>query len=175
MGRKINQFRRHCLPSTLSWSSVEDSEPTYISINSLSVNEGNDVLDEPSDDADAIINDDEDNLVWEINLNADNYRVCITKAAHNAVMGKIDTSLAKKSLTTTEAPHLYTKSLNPKLDDVAKTVILMSPRSCPNKSKNLFFVLVDAGYVNDLHPKQSQPKFNSSKPLFDIAKISTDS
>ena len=39
-------------------------------------------------------------------------------------MGKIDASLAKKPLTDTEAPHLDTKSLIAKLNDVAKTVDL---------------------------------------------------
>ena len=56
---------------------VEDSEPTYSSIISLSTNEGNDVLHEPSDDTAAIINDDEDNLICEII--ADNYRLCKAK------------------------------------------------------------------------------------------------
>ena len=58
LGRTINQLRCLCLPSTLSLSSVEDSEPTYISINSLSTNEDDDVRAEPSDDTASIINDD---------------------------------------------------------------------------------------------------------------------
>ena len=90
-------------------NSVEVSEPTYSSINSLSTNEGDDVLDEPSDDADVTINDDEDNLICEVNLNADNYRLCKAKAAHDAVLGKIDASLAKKTLTATETPRSNTK------------------------------------------------------------------
>ena len=48
--------------------------------------------------------------------------MCKAKAAHDAVWGKIDGSLAKKPLTATEAPHLDTKSLIAKLDDVAKTI-----------------------------------------------------
>ena len=59
LGRTINQFRRLCLPSTQILNSVGDSELTHSSINSLSTNERNDILDETSDDADAIINDDE--------------------------------------------------------------------------------------------------------------------
>ena len=50
--------------------------------------------------------------------------MCKTKAAHDAVLGKIDASLTKKPLTVNEAPHLDTKSLFAKLDDVAKTVDL---------------------------------------------------
>ena len=37
---------------------------------------------------------------------------------------KIDASLAKRPLTAHEAPHLNTKSLNAKLDEVAKTIDL---------------------------------------------------
>ena len=39
-------------------------------------------------------------------------------------MKKIDASLAKKPLTATETPHLDTKSVFAKLDDVAKTINL---------------------------------------------------
>ena len=41
LGRTINQFRRLCLSSTQSVNSVEDSEPTYSSINSLNTSEDN--------------------------------------------------------------------------------------------------------------------------------------
>ena len=134
---------------------------------SLSTNEGDDVLDEASDDADAIINDDTDNLICEINPNADNYRLCKAKAAHDAVLGKTDASLAKKTLTAKEAPHLDTKSLVVKPDDVAKTVDLDVSTPWPNKTKTQFLVLSDPGYVKEFHPKQSQPKFNSPKAYFD--------
>ena len=105
-------------------SSEEISEPKYSSINSRNTNEHNDALDELLDDDDAITDDDEDNLICEITLNADNYRLCRTKAAQDAALGEIDASLAKKTPTTTEAPHLDTKALITKLDDVSKTVDL---------------------------------------------------
>ena len=106
-------------------SSVEDSEPTYSSINSLNTNKDDIAFDETYDNEDdAATDDDEDNLICEINTHADHYRLCKAKAAHDAVLGKIDASLAKKTLTVTEAPHLDTKSLIAKLDDVAKTVEL---------------------------------------------------
>ena len=60
----------------------------------------------------------------EINTHADSYRLCRAKTAHDAVLGKIDASLAKKPLTATEAPHLDTRSLIAKLDEVAKTIDL---------------------------------------------------
>ena len=74
LGRTINQFRRLCLPSTQSLSSVEDSEPTYSSINSLNTNEDDNAFDETYDNEDdAATDDDEDNLICEINTHADHY------------------------------------------------------------------------------------------------------
>ena len=125
LGRTINQFRRLCLPSTQSLSSVEDSEPTHSSINSFNTSEDDSAFEETDDhEGDAAADDDEDNLICEMNAHANHYRLCKAKAAHDAVLGKIDASLAKKPLTANEAPHLYTKSLIVKLDEAAKTVDL---------------------------------------------------
>ena len=125
LGKTINQFRRLCLPSTQSLSSVEGSDTTYSSIDSLNTNKNDDSLAEPHDDDDnLIIDDDEDNFICEVTTHANRYRLCKAKAAHDAVLGKIDASLAKKPLTATEAPHLDTKSLITKLDEVAKTIDL---------------------------------------------------
>ena len=107
-----------------SLSSVEDSEPTYSSINSLNTDEDDDAPEELPDDVDAITDDDEDDLICEINTHADNYRLCKAKAAPAAVLGKIDASLAIKPLTASEAPHLDTKSLVAKLDEVNKPIDL---------------------------------------------------
>ena len=123
--KTINQFRRLCLHSTQPLSSAEGSDPTYSSFDSLNTNEDDDALAEPHDDDDnPIIDDDEDNFIGEINTHADRYRLCKAKAAHDAVLGKIDASSAKKPLTATEAPHLDTKSFIAKLDEVAKTIDL---------------------------------------------------
>ena len=105
-------------------SSVEDCEPTYSSIDSLNTDKADEVLEEFSDDAHALTDDDEDKLKRERKLNADNFRLCTAKAAQDAVLGKIDASLAKKTLIATEAPHLHTKSLIAEPDDVAKTTDL---------------------------------------------------
>ena len=124
LGRTINQFRRLCLPSMQYLSSVEGSEPTYISINSLNTNEDDDVLDKLPEDGSAIIYDDEDNLKCAVKLNTGNHRLCRAKEEHDAILGKIDAYLAKKTLIATEAPHLDTEALIAKLDGVAKTVDL---------------------------------------------------
>ena len=81
-------------------------------------------MDELPDDAEVVTEDDEDNLIYEINLHADNCRLCKAKAAHDAVLGKIVASLVRNTLTAVEALHLDTESLITTLDDVAKTVDL---------------------------------------------------
>ena len=45
----------------------------------------------------------------------------MAKAAIDAVLGDIDTSLAKNTLTGTEAPPMETTALVTKLDEVAET------------------------------------------------------
>ena len=90
LGKTINQFRRLCLPSMQSSSSIEKSEPTYSSINSVNTNEDDNSFDETQDgEVDATTDDDKDNLICEINTNADHYRLCKAKAAHDAVLVKI--------------------------------------------------------------------------------------
>ena len=94
----------------------------YSSINSLNTNEDDKAFDETYDNGDvAATDDDEDNLICEINIHADHYRLCKAKTAHDAVLGKLDASLAKKPITANEARHLNTKSSIANLV-VAKTV-----------------------------------------------------
>ena len=80
------------------------------------------LLDELSHEDDPTTDDDGDNLICELILNADNYQLCKAKTAYDAVLEKINTSLAEKTLTATEVPHLDTKALLTKLVNVAKTV-----------------------------------------------------
>ena len=165
LGRTINQFRRLCLPSTQSLNSVDDSAPTYSSINKLNTNEDDDVLDEPPDDVDAITVDDEDNLKCEINTHADHYRLCKAKAAHDAVLGKIDASLSKKPLTVNEAQHLDTKSLIAKLDDVAKTVDLDVSTILAEQIKDPVLGTVRSWIRKGISPEPKIPEIQQSKGL----------
>ena len=80
-------------------------------------------MDEFLDDANSIT-DDEDNLIYEGNLNPDSYRLCKAKPTYVTVLGEIDASLAKKTLRATENPHFDTEALITVLDDVAITVDL---------------------------------------------------
>ena len=75
-GGTINQFRRLCLPSKQSLSSVEGSDSTYSSFDSLNTNEDDDVLVELLDNGDdSITHDDEGPLICEINTHADHHRL----------------------------------------------------------------------------------------------------
>ena len=166
LGRRINQFRRLCLPSTQSLSSVGDSEPTYSSINSLNTNEDENAFNETyHNENDAATNDDEDNLICEINTHADHYRLCEAKAAHDAVLGKIDASLAKKPLTVNEAPHLDTKSLIAKLDDVAKTVDLDVSTVLAEQIKDPVLGIVRPWLPKGISPQTKSPDSQQSNGL----------
>ena len=164
--KTINEFRRLCLPSTQSLSSAENSDPTYSSIDSLSTNGDDNALAEPyDDDDDPIINDDEDNFICEIITHADHYRLCKAKAAHDAVLGKIDASLAKKPLTATETPHLDTKSLIAKLDEVAKTIDLNVPTILAEQIKDPVLGTVRSWIRKGTLPEPKDPEIQQSKGL----------
>ena len=165
LGRTIHHFPRLFLSSTQSFSLVEDSEPTYNSITSVNTNENDEVLDELPDDVDAITADDEDNLICEINTHADHYRLCKAKAAHDAVLGKIDASLAKKPRTATDAPHLDTKSLIAKLDDVAKTVDLDVSTILAEQIIDPVLGTVRSWLRNGISPDAKSPDIQQSKGL----------
>ena len=166
LGRTINQFRRLCLPSTQSLNSVEASEPTYSSINSLNTSEEDNAFEETYDhEDDATADNYEDNLVCEMNTHADHYRLCQAKAAHHVVLGKVDTSLAKKPLTVIEAPHLDTKSLIAKLDDVAKTVDLDISTILAEQIKDPVLGTVPSWIRKGISPEPKTPEIQQSKGL----------
>ena len=166
LGRAVKQFRQLCLPSTQSLSSVEDYEPTYSSNNSLNTNKDDNAFDETyGNEDDAATDDDEDNLICEINLHADHYRLRKAKAAHDAVLGKIDASLAKKPLTANEAPHLDTKSLIVKLDDVAKTVDLDVSTILAEQIKDPVLGIGRSWLRKGISPEAKSPDIQQSKGL----------
>ena len=126
MGRFINQFRSICRPETQSSVNANASNTDYSSINSLSLSKDDTAdLTSPGDDSFHICTDSEDvNIVCDISIQADQAPLCQAKQSHDLVPGKTDASLVKKFLTTSDAPHLDTKALIQKLDEVAKTVDL---------------------------------------------------
>ena len=138
----------------------------YSSINSLSTNEEDNAFDETFDNENAATtDDDEDNLICEINTHADHYRLCKAKAAHDAVLEKVNASLAKKSLTAIEAPHLDTKSLIAKLDDVAKTVDLDVSTLLAEQIKDPVLGTVRSWIRKGISPEAKSPDIQQSKGL----------
>ena len=125
MGRFINQFRRICGPETQSNASVNTSNTEYSSINSLSPFE--DAATDwtsPDDSHHPSTDSEDDKIVCDISIQTNQAQLRQAKQAHDLVLGKTDASLAKKCLTAADAPHLHTKALIQKLDEVAKTVDL---------------------------------------------------
>ena len=139
----------------------------------LNTNEDDDPLVKRLDDGDDSITDDDENLKYEINPHANHYRLCKAKAMLS--WEKINAFLAKKTLTATKAPHLDTKSLIAKLDDVAKTIDLDVCTYCQNKSKIHFLEQLDHGSQKEHHPNLNLPRSINQKVSYDFAKNSSDS
>ena len=99
------------------------------------------------------------------NLNTDNYRLCEAKAADDAVLGKIDASLPRKTLTATEAQHLDTKSSIAKLDDVAKTVDLDVSKILAEQIKDPVLGTVRSWIRKGTSPEPKTPEIQQSKGL----------
>ena len=114
---------------------------------------------------DATADNDEDKLICEMNTHADHYRLCKAKAAHDAVLGKVDASLAKKPLTVNEAPHLDTKFLIANLDDVAKTVDLDISTILAEQIKDPVLGRVRSWIRKGISPEPKTPEIQQSKEL----------
>ena len=92
--------------------------------------------------------------------------MCKAKAAHDAVLGKTDASLAKNPLSATEAPHLDTKSLIAKLDDVAKATDLDVSTILAEQIKDPVLGTVRSWIRKGISPEPEAPEINESKGLF---------
>ena len=90
---------------------------------------------------------------------------CEAKAAHDAVLGKSVASLAKKTLAATEAPHLDTKSLIAKLDDVAKTVDLDASTILAEQIKDPVHGPVRSWLRKGISRQTKSPEIQQSKCL----------
>ena len=167
MGRFINKFRRICGPKTKSTVSVNTSNTEYSSINSLSPSE-DDTADStsPGDDSNHVIRDSEDdNIVCDNSIQADQARLCQAKQAHDLVLGKTDASLVKKFLTTSDAPHLDTKPYFQKLDEVAETVDLDVLTILAEQMKDPDLDTVRSSIRKNTPPDTKSPEIKQSKGL----------
>ena len=167
MGKFINQFRRRCGPQTQSKASVHTSSTEYSSIDSFSPPEDDAAnLTSTSDDPHHISTEDEDdNIVYDISLQADQARLCRAKQAHDLVLGKTDASLAKKCLMDSDAPHLNTKALIQRLDEVAKAVDLDVSTILEEQMKDPVLSIVRSWIRNNAPPDSKSPEIQQSKGL----------
>ena len=140
----------------------------------MSADEDDNTFDDLPDDFNAITAGAEDNIICEINTHADHYRLCKAKAAHNAVLGEIDAPLAKKRLTANEAPHLDTKSLIAKLDEVVGPIDFDVSTILAEQTKNPVLGTVRSWIRKRTSPEHKLPRFKNQKDFYDIAKSLAD-
>ena len=167
MGRFINQFRRICGPETQSNASVNTSSTEYSSVNSLSLSE-DDATDSTSPDNDShhlSTDSEDDNIVCDRSIRDDQARLCQAKQAHYLVLGKTDASLAKKCLATSDAPHLNTKALIRKLDEVSKTLDLDVSTNLEEQMKDPVLGTVRSWIRKNTPLDTKSPEIQQSKGL----------
>ena len=90
------------------------------------------------------------------------------------MLGNTDASLAKKCLMAPDAPHLNTKALIQKLDEVAKTVDLDVSTILEEQMKDPVLGTVRSWVRYNAPPIVNHQKYNSLKVFYDIAKNTTD-
>ena len=127
VGKMNNHLRRLFSPLAFPATLDNTSDPTYSSISSLETDKKGDntelhpPVSENQAQEQATQNEEEDHIV-EVNTSTNHYRLCKAKLAQDYALGKLDTSLTKNALTATVAPHLDTRDLIVKLDEVSKMV-----------------------------------------------------
>ena len=167
MGRFINQFKRIYGPETQSKLSDNIHDTDYSSIDSLS-SSADDTADPTSqyDDSNHVSTDfEDDNIVCDIFIQGDQARLCRAKQAHDMVLGKTDASLVKKFLLTSDAPHLETKALIQKLEEVAKTVDLNVSTILEEQMKDPVLGTVRSWIRKNTPSDTKSPEIQQSKGL----------
>ena len=100
-----------------------------------------------------------------MSIQADQGRLCQAKQAHDLVLGRTDASLAKKSLMASDAPHLNTKALIQKLDEVAKTVDFDVSTILEEQMKDPVLGTVRSWIRKNAPPDSKSPEVQQSKGL----------
>ena len=167
MGRFINQYRQICGPETQSNASVNKSNTEYSSINSLSPSEDHTAdSTSPGNDSHHINTDSEDdNIVSDFSIQAYQTRPCQARQAHDWLPGRSGASLVKKLLTTSDAPHLDTKSLIQKLDEVEKTADLDKSTILADQMKDPILGTVRSWIRKNTPPDTKSPEIQQIKGL----------
>ena len=90
------------------------------------------------------------------------------------MLGKTGASLANKSLTASDAPHLNTKSLIQRLNEVAKTVDLDVSTTLEEQMKDPVLGTVRSWIGKNTPLDTKSPKIQQSKGLLRYCRNSTD-
>ena len=101
----------------------------------------------------------------DISIQADQARLYQAKQAHDIVLEEIDALLAKKCLTVSDVPHLNTKALIQKLDEVAKTVDLDVSTILEEQMKDPVLSTVCSWIRKHTPPDTKSPEIQQSKGL----------
>ena len=176
MGRFINQFKRICRPETQANASVNTYNKEYRSINSIRSSKDDAAYSTSAGDDSRHLSThfEDDNIVCDISIQADQARLCQAKQTRDLVLGKADASLATKCLAVSDAPHLDTKALIQKLDEVAKTVDLDVSTILAEQMKDAVLGTVRSWLRKNTPPGTKSPDIRQCKVFYDIAKNSTD-
>ena len=147
--------------------SANSSITEYSSINSLSPSEYDAAdLTSPGDDSHHISTDSEnDTIVCDISIQADQTQLYQAKQAHDLVLGKTHASLVKKYLTTSDARHLDTKALIQKLDEVVEKVDLDVSTILTKQMKDPFLGTVRSCIRKITPPDIKSPEIQQSEGL----------
>ena len=177
-GKTVNQFCRLCYPLSYSPNLHENSDPTYSFISSFDTEEAGcqilNVVTVPTNQTENDEEEDEDDHISRIDTNIDHYQLCRAKTAHDSVLGKIDASLGMKRLTITYVPHLETKAIISKLDEVAKSVDLDVSTILAEQIKNPVLGTVRSWIRKKSLLMLNHLRLNNQKAYYAIANNSTD-
>ena len=111
--------------------------------------------------------------ISDISIQVDTPRPCQVKQAHELVLGKTYASQVKKFLTISDAPHLDTKALIQKRDEVAKAVDLDVLTILAEQIKDPVLGTVRSWIRENTVPISNHQRSNSLRASFDYATNST--
>ena len=135
-------------------------------MNFLSPSEDDEANSTSPGDSHHLSTDSEDsNVVCDISIQAEQARLCQAQQAHDLALGRTDASLVKKRLTASDTPHLNTKTLTQKLDEVAKTVDLDVSTILGEQMKDPVLGTVRSWIRKNTPPDTKLPEIQQSKGL----------
>ena len=117
------------------------------------------------DSRDPSTDSEDDKIVFDISVQADQARLCQAKQAHELVLGKTDSSLVKKFLTISDAPHVDTNAIFQKFDEFVKTVDLDVSTNRAEQMKDPVLGTVRSWIRKNAPPDTKSPEIQQFKGL----------